>query len=302
MSIGHGMTFHPVTSSVTRPVFGESPLWSVAEQALYFIDVFGKAIHRFEPDTGAERIVPVAEDIGYAGLWPGGGFITALRTGLWRLAEDGSVVAKLANNPEDQRYSRFSDGGIDTRGRLLIGTIDEPKHGAKAHLYRFDQNGLEPVVTGVTSSNGVAFSPDGTVLYHADTPRFVVNAYDYDAEDGTLANRRVFATWPSDSPDRARPDGAAVDAEGCYWTALVDGGRIQRYSPDGHLLEEHAISARRPTMVCFGGSDLKTLFVTTAPEDPSDPDAGHYPDAGRVFAGQSTVAGLAPNAFKPFDL
>jgi sugar lactone lactonase YvrE len=293
------MSLRPLTSPSRRALLGESPLWSVAEQALYFVDIKGRAIHRLVPETSDHRIVPVAEDIGCIGFWPGGGFIAAMRSGIWRLGADGSALAKLADNPEDQRVSRFNDGGIDPRGRLLAGTIDEPKDGGKAHLYRYDRHGLSVLAGGLLTSNGVAFSPDGRTLYHADTPRFVVHAYDYDPATGAATNRRVFVQLSPSGDDRGRPDGAAVDAEGCYWTALYEGGRIRRYSPAGELLAEHTLAARRPTMIAFGGPDLKTLFVTTASVDADAAEREAYPDAGCVFAMRVEVPGLPPTVFDP---
>lgn len=293
------MTLRAVTAGQQRALLGESPLWSPAEQALYFVDITGRAIHRFEPATGGHRTVAVAEDIGCIGFWPGGGFIAAMRSGIWRIDAQGEALAKLAGNPEDQRASRFNDGCVDPRGRFLAGTIDEPKDGGRAHLYRYDRIGLSVLASGLMTSNGLAFSPDGRTLYHVDTPRFVVHAYDYDLQTGSVANRRVFVSLNPTGEDRGRPDGAAIDTEGCYWTALYEGGRIQRYSPAGELLAEHRLAAKRPTMIAFGGADLKTLFVTSASAGADDAERAAFPDAGCVFAMSVDVPGLPPTIFNP---
>lgn len=304
--MGSSMTSTASSGSALEPIIaampaelGESPLWSMPEQALYFVDIKGRAIHRFDPERNAHRILPVHEEIGCIGFWPGGGFIAGMRSGLWRLDADGRVIAKLADNPEDQRASRFNDGGVDPRGRFLAGTIDEPRAGGLAHLYRYDGRGLTVLAGGITTSNGIAFSPDGRTLYHADTPRFVVHAYDYDLDTGEATNRRVFVSIEPTEKDRGRPDGAAVDAEGCYWTALFEGGRIRRYAPDGRLLAEYPLVARRPTKVAFGGPDLRTLFVTTARVGSDEAERAAFPLSGRLFSMRVDVPGLPAMCFDP---
>ncbi|MBF9194930.1 SMP-30/gluconolactonase/LRE family protein [Microvirga terrestris] len=275
-----------------RAELGECPVWSVEEQALYFVDIKGRALHRFKPETGAHRTIPMPEEIGCIGVRKGGGFIAGFRSGLWLLDAGGSRLQKLADNPEDQRTSRFNDGRVDPAGRFLAGTIDEPKDGGKAHLYRYDSRGLEPLAAGLLTSNGVAFSPDGRTLYHSDTPTFTVWRYDYDAASGEATDKNLFVRLQPTENDRGRPDGAAVDAEGCYWTALFEGGRIQRYSPDGLLLAEYPIPARCPTMICFGGPDLKTLYVTSARTSRSENELAALPHSGSLFTMPVDVPGL----------
>jgi sugar lactone lactonase YvrE len=157
-----------------RAELGECPQWCAAEQRLYFVDIKGKALHRFKPATGEHSTMAMPEEIGCYGFKKGGGFIAGFRSGLWLLDANGNCLEKLTDNPEDQRTSRFNDGRIDPAGRFLAGTIDEPKDGGKAHLYRYDRRGLQVLASGLLTSNGVAFSPDGRTLYHADTPTFTV--------------------------------------------------------------------------------------------------------------------------------
>jgi sugar lactone lactonase YvrE len=269
---------------------GESPVWSAAEHALVFVDISGRRLCRFDPASGAHRSDPVDEDIGCVAPAVGGGFIAGLRSGLWLLDEAGGKRWLLAANPEDQATSRFNDGKVDPRGRYWAGTLDEPKAGGQAGLYRLDRRGLTRVTDGLLTSNGLAFSPNGRVLYHSDTPRFVVWRYDYDPATGEAVNRREFVRIEPTASDRGRPDGAAVDADGCYWSALYEGGRIHRYDPDGRLMASHPLPARKPTMPAFGGPGLSTLYVTTAS------DAGR--EGGGLYAMDAGVAG-AP--IPPFD-
>jgi sugar lactone lactonase YvrE len=280
-----------------RAELGECPIWSVEEQALYFVDIKGRALHCFVPATGAHRTFSMPEEIGCIGFRKDRGFIAGFRSGPWLLDLDGNRTQKLADNPEDQRTSRFNDGRVDPAGRFLAGTIDEPKEGGRAHLYRYDSRGLETLARGLLTSNGVAFSPDGRTLYHSDTPTFTVWRYAYDPVTGEASDKNLFMRLQPTEADRGRPDGAAVDAEGCYWTALFEGGRIQRYSPEGRLLAEYPVPARCPTMVCFGGADLKTLYVTSARTGRSEDELAAFPHSGSLFAMPVEVPGLPEYEF-----
>jgi sugar lactone lactonase YvrE len=269
----------------------ESPVWLADEAVLAFVDIPGRRLHRFDPATRVHRALAVDEDIGCVAPALGGGYIAGLRSGLWLLDAAGAKRRLLAANPEDVATSRFNDGKVDPRGRYLAGTVDEPKAGGRAGLYRLDRRGLARLADGLLTSNGLAISPDGRTLYHSDTPRFVVWRYDYDPETGAAENRRVFVQLEPVGGDRGRPDGAAVDAEGGYWTALYEGGRIHRYDPDGRLMASHPLPARKPTMPAFAGPGLTTLFVTTAA------DAGV--EGGGLYALDAGVAGLAIPPFDP---
>jgi sugar lactone lactonase YvrE len=282
-----------------RAELGECPIWSDEEQALYFVDIKGRALHRFDPASGDHAAIAVPEEIGCVGFNRQGGFIAGLRSGLWLLDAAGGQVRKLADNPEDQRISRFNDGRVDPAGRFLAGTIDETRLGANAHLYRYDSRGLHALAGGLLTSNGVAFSPDGRTLYHADTPTFSVFRYAYDPATGEATDRTEFLRLPSTGEDRGRPDGAAVDEEGCYWTALYEGGRIQKYAPDGRLLAEYPVPARCPTMVAFGDSDRRTLYVTSARANRPADELAILPHSGSLFSMRVEVPGLRESRFDP---
>ena len=197
----------PLTVALdVRAQLGECPIWDADEQALYFVDIKGMALHRFHPATGGHAVIPMPEEIGCIGFRKGGGFIAGFRSGLWLLDSKGGREAKLADNPEDQRTSRFNDGRVDPAGRFLAGTIDEPKDGGKAHLYRYDRRGLVTLAGGLLTSNGVAFSPDGRTLYHSDTPTFTVWRYAYDPASGRDDGQDAFrASRAHRQPTAAAP-------------------------------------------------------------------------------------------------
>ncbi|QRM33808.1 SMP-30/gluconolactonase/LRE family protein [Microvirga sp. VF16] len=290
----------PLTVALdVRAQLGECPIWDADEQALFFVDIKCKALHRFWPSTGEHIVMAMPEEIGCIGFRKGGGFIAGFRSGLWSLDALGKPETKLADNPEDQRTSRFNDGRVDPAGRFIAGTIDEPKDGGKAHLYRYDRRGLAELAGGLLTSNGVAFSPDGRTLYHSDTPTFTVWRYAYDPATGAATDKTLFARLEPTETNRSRPDGAAVDMEGCYWTALFEGGRIQRYAPDGRFLAEYPVPARCPTMVCFGGHDRKTLYVTSARTGRSVEELEAFPHSGSLFAMPVDVPGLPETRFDP---
>jgi sugar lactone lactonase YvrE len=287
--------FRCVVDLQTR--LGESPVWSAADQALFFVDITGRELHRYTPAVGEVETHALDEDTGCIGLAEAGGFIAGARSGLWRLDPQGGRLGKLADNPEPEASSRFNDGRVDPAGRFLAGTLDEPKAGGQAHLYRFDERGLHVLASGLLTSNGLAFSPDGRTLYHSDTPRFTVWRYDYDPASGEIGDRREFVRLDPRGADRGRPDGAAVDSDGCYWTALYEGARVHRYDPDGRLMASHAVPARRPTMPAFGGPDLKTLYLTTARDGASPEELRGFPLSGGLFALESDIAGLPEPLF-----
>jgi sugar lactone lactonase YvrE len=261
-------------------------------QRLVFVDIPGRCLYRLDPKTRALQVDAVDEDIGCVSPARGGGFVAGLRSGIWLLNASGAKARLLAANAENPQTNRFNDGRVDPRGRFIAGTLDEPKAGGTAGLYRYDRRGLAKLSEGLMTSNGLAFSPDGRTMYHSDTPRFVIYRYDYDPDTGSAVNRRVFVQLQPTASDRGRPDGAAVDAEGCYWTSLYEGSRIQRYSPEGALMAEYQVPTRNPTMPAFGGSDLKTLFVTTA-RDKTDNSGGG------VYCMSVDVAGLPAPLFDP---
>ncbi|HEV3427067.1 MAG TPA: SMP-30/gluconolactonase/LRE family protein [Paraburkholderia sp.] len=287
--------FHCVLDA--RAQLGECPRWDERERVLYWVDILRPALHRFDPATGADQVFELPEHIGCFSLREGGGFIAGLRSGIWTLDASARPVAQLAANPEDVRTSRFNDGRCDAAGRFFAGTIDEPKAGGNAHLYRYDDgcNGgnLQALSRGLLTSNGLAFSPDGRWLYHSDTPNFTIYRRAYDAASGLCGESAVWARIEPTAEDRGRPDGAAVDAEGYYWSAFYEGSRVVRFAPDGTVDAVYPVPVTCPTMCAFGGDDLRTLYITTARAGRSAEELERQPHAGGLFAMRTDVPGLA---------
>lgn len=255
---------------------GESPVWWADAKLLVFIDITGRRLHRFDPVSQRQEVDALDEDIGCVAPAKGGGYLAGMRSGIWLLDDKGGKVRQLAVNPQNAASHRFNDGRVDPKGRYFSGTLDESKAAGDAGLYRYDRRGLKQVMDGVMTSNGLALSPDGRTLYFSDTPRFVIYRFDYDPDTGEAANRRVFARIEPTATDRGRPDGAAVDAAGCYWSSLYEGSRIRRFDPDGKMMADYHVPALNTTMPAFGGADMKTLFVTTARDKKGGPGGGLY--------------------------
>jgi sugar lactone lactonase YvrE len=246
-------------------------------------------------DTDIASCAPVADS---------DDLVVAMRDGVWRFDPASGRRVPLAAAPYDTSRERFNDGKCDAQGRFWVGTIYEPRDPPLAALYCFQRGALKRVgvADGITTSNGLAWSPDSRTMYWSDTKAHTVYAFDFDAATGTPSNRRVFASFPVKRADQdlpsygGRPDGAAVDAEGCYWVAMFEGARVLRLSPRGELLQEVRLPVRCPTMPCFGGPDLQTLFITTGREKRPTEELAREPLAGSVLALHVPVAGVPATA------
>ena len=302
---------------------GESPFWHPQEQRLYWVDIPGRRIARVAVEglqaQGPVEYWPLTQEPGCIAPVRGGGLVMALRDGIYRAREWGGDLQLLVAAPYDTTRLRFNDGKCDAQGRFWAGSLYEPKDQALGVLYMLDDQGLHAMMGGekggekgganhgVVTANGLAWSPDGRTAYWADTAAHQIRVFDFDAPSGQLTHARVFyqATpkpagwaWGSAAPYGGRPDGATVDSEGCYWSAQYEGGRLLRISPTGQVLAQVPTPAQCPTMPCFGGPDLKTLFVTTARHGRSDAELAQYPGAGCVWAMRVEVAGLNSCHFK----
>ena len=274
---------------------GEGPVWSVDEQVLYWVDINAPALNRFDPATGINAAWPMPQSIGSFVLRASGGFVAAMRDGFWLVSRDGRPLRRIVGAPYDPAHHRFNDGRADPQGRFWAGSMNEKRDANTACLYRLDPNlELAAMIPGVMISNGLAWSPDARTMYHSDTPARTVWAWDFDAATGAIANRRVFARFDG---DKDRPDGAAVDREGCYWSAFYGAGKVVRLSPAGERLGEYPLAAMAPTMCAFGGPDLKTLFVTSARQRRDAEELERLPQSGGIFAMRVDVPGLPEPKF-----
>ena len=268
-------------------ILGEGPYWDEYGKILLWVDIPGGMFHRTNPVTGQT----VTEDIGVpvTAAFPveGGGTLLARKSTLvlQREGEADQVIARIADTAD----IRFNDAAVDPRGRVWVGSMDIAEAAASGQLYRLDPGGvLNALVTGVTVSNGIGWSPDHHLMYYADSPTRRVDVFDYAPASGGIGGRRRFADLTGAG---GFPDGLTVDADGYVWVALYAGGALHRYAPSGELDAVVTLPVSYPTSCAFGGDGLRELFVTTARRDLSESQLAEQPLAGRLLRLVPGVAG-----------
>ena len=280
-----------------RNTTGESPLWSAREAALYWVDIPDGRIFRWHPATDERRTWQLPAAVGSIGLREQGGLVAAMRTGFHLFDLETEALTFLCHPEPDVATSRLNDGKVSPEGRFWAGTMDDrTEKEPVGHLYRLDaDHRCTRVASGVKVSNGLAWSPDGRTLYHSDSRGPRVYRYDYDPETGSIGERQLFIEI---DPEWGRPDGAAMDIEGCYWICGISKGRINRFDPSGELIGYVEMPVTHPTMPCFSGPDLKTLYVTSLRENLSDDDLARTPLAGGLFKIEPGMAGTPTALYK----
>lgn len=274
---------------------GESPVWHPGENVLYWIDCAAPALHRFDPADGAARSWPLPEPIGSFALRSGGGAVAALASGFAVLDLTDGAVAPVTDPEADKPEHRFNDGKCDPAGRFWAGTMHGDYRAPVGSLYRLDpDHRCHAMTDGLRVPNGLAWSPDGATFYMGDSPTGVIHAWDFDAADGDIANRRAFVEAGA-AP--GYPDGSTIDSEGYLWNARWDGGCVARFAPDGRLDRLVDLPVSRPTSCAFGGAALDLLYITSAAIGLSGDDLAAQPLAGGLFTLDVGVAGLPEAAF-----
>lgn len=265
---------------------GEGPFWSAAERALWFVDIKGRRIHRYAESSKELRSWNAPEQVGFIVPATNGRMICGLRSGLHEFKPASGEFDLIVPVDSDRPRNRLNDACVDSAGRLWFGTMDDDEAKPTGSLYRFDARGLVRCDEGYVITNGPAFSPDGRAMYHIDTLERIVYVFDIDG-DGQPSRRRVFARIQD-----AYPDGPSVDIDGCVWISLFGGWGVQRYSPQGVLLETLALPTANCTKAAFGGEDLRTMYITTAAKDLSPVQLAAQPLAGGLFAVRVAIPGL----------
>ncbi|MDY7577106.1 SMP-30/gluconolactonase/LRE family protein [Herbaspirillum sp. RTI4] len=288
--------------STTRNQVGESPLWSVAEQALYWVDIEARRLHRFDWISRVEQTWDLAERLACIALHADGGLIAGMESGIFHLrpGANGVCAQERIHGVQFVRQGmRFNDGRCDRAGRFWVTSMvmDMRLKADDGALYSMSPTGFSaPLVSNLVTGNGLAFSPDGRTMYFSDSHPSVQKIWAMDLDsNGVPSNRRLFVDMLSYP---GRPDGAAVDAEGAYWICGNDAGQIHRFMPDGRLDKTIKVPVSKPSMCSFGGPELAHLFITSI--TPAQPAEGV--DAaldGAVFVMQPGVRGLPETPFHP---
>ena len=294
---------------------GESPFWHPEEQSLYWIDIVARKVYRHWFPAGPTESWDLPTEPGCIAPGRSGGLVISLRDGFYRARQWQGRLEPLALTDHDTKTTRFNDGKADPLGRFWAGTMYEPRDVACAKLFSLDcrrDNSLEgkpilqSVADGVVISNGLAWSPDNKTMYWADTPNHVIYSWDWEAKSNRISHRRLFYRasfkpngWQAGQDGYlGRPDGAAVDEVGDYWVAMFEGSRLLKLTPEGHPSGELHLPFCCPTMPCFGGPDLRTIFVTSASYQRSAEELQAFPLSGHIVAKRVDVPGLPVNYFE----
>jgi sugar lactone lactonase YvrE len=279
---------------------GECPLWHPEEASLYWIDIPDRTVHRLHPESGVYCQWALPAEPGAIAYCASGGLIVALRNGFARLNTVSGQLSMIAPAPYDTGTTRFNDGRCDAAGRFWVGTMYEPRDRQLGQMFYLERGVVKLAWSGhMTVSNGLAFSPDNRTLYHADTTSHVIESHEFDLASGQVGAPRLFKQFSTDRIHNygGRPDGAAVDSEGAYWCAMIEGGRLLRLSPTGNILREVALPLRCPTMLAFGGPDLRTLYITSISHNRSEAELAQWPLSGCVLSLPVEVAGRPEPAY-----
>jgi len=274
---------------------GEGALWDPAGSRFYWVDILGQMVFGYDWQSRRTVRLPMPEPVGCVALRRDGGLVVALRHGIAYCDLDTGVIDEVVSVEADLAGNRFNDGAVDPSGRFWIGSMDLAEKQPTGSFYRMDADtSVSRAFGGIICSNGPAWSPDGTTMYHVDSTRQRITAYEFDAPSGTVGPGRVFV---SDEATDWYPDGVTVDAEGYVWNCKWNGGRIVRYAPDGSVDRVVPVPVPRPTRCAFVGPDLSLLAVTSARVGMSAEELAAAPLSGSVLLLEPSARGLPPERF-----
>ena len=273
-------------------LLGECPVWDVKENVLYWIDIDGHKINCYDPSSCNNETRKLPLKAGSIAIRKQGGLLLAMSNGFYNYDFKNEILESRECDPEpDRKDNRLNDGRCDPGGRFWVGSMNDLRRiqgQYEGNLYCYHPDGecvSQNLPVGV--ANGLAFSPDERYMFFADTMRETVWRFDYDKDQGKIRNQQVFLNLKNLS---GKPDGACVDADGCYWLAHIYGWKVARYTPEGKLDREIQLPFPKPSMCAFGGSKLDTLFITSI-STKHDKSKGEKKYAGGLFAVNPGVSG-----------
>jgi sugar lactone lactonase YvrE len=279
-----------------RATLGEGPVWDDREQCIWWVDILGESIHRTDPLTGHDDVVPVGQMVGALGLRQNGGLVVAARDGFIAIDPASGRIERLADVEADRPSSRMNDGKVDPQGRFWAGTTDIDHRPGLGTLYRLDaDHTVTPMLTDVAISNGLDWTADSATMYFIDTPTRRIDRLSFEPSTGSISDRRPAV---SIRPGAGGPDGMTLDAEDHLWVALWDGWAVERYSPNGDLELRVDVPAAQTSSCTFGGPELDALYITTAQKDFPAGGMADQPHAGGLFACRPGVRGRPAHRFE----
>lgn len=279
---------------------GEGAVWDIDDQKLWWVDITGGLIHCYSPEQNHNETFAFGEPVGCIARRDGGGLVVAAKSGFWFFDPETGLKTPIIDPESDLPENRFNDGTVDPAGRFWAGTMKdggEPAQQGRFYLLDTDLS-LSRMDKVVYTTNGLSFSPDGTVMYFSDSNRAVRQVWScsYDSTTGTTGTPELFFDT---NQVAGRPDGGTIDAEGCYWMAGVGGWQIYRLSPEGELMLTIDVPVEKPTKPMFGGEHLDILYLTSIGFGLTPGTEDRQPEAGGLFALTGLgVTGLSQPRFK----
>ena len=305
--------FQPTCVWDLKATLGEGPLWSARDHAIWFVDIKNSRVHRYDVQIGSHQTFHAPSPCGFLAPKKRGGFIVGCKTGLYDFDPKTGEFTFLTAVEPGLPTNRLNDGYVDHQGRLWFGSMDDDEERPTGKLYRYDARGLVAMDDGYVITNGPAVSPDGKTLYHNDTLKKVIYAFDL-SDYGHLSNKRIFAQLDQEPLTEASSpvcyagevesrsqhgegymDGPIVDSAGNVWNALFWGWGVNCYAPDGRLIRRVKLPVSNVTKIAFGGHDRKTVYATTAAKGLSAEDHKRQPLAGGLFRFDVDIPGQPQN-------
>jgi sugar lactone lactonase YvrE len=277
---------------------GEGAIWSPLNNKLYWVDIEGMCFNIFDPLTLENQAYPTKKRIGTVVPIDAGNVLVALEDGIATInLTDGEVKYRLNTDIHHQHHKRFNDGKCDPNGRFWVGTHSMSRVPEVSSLYCIGEGfSFEEKITGVSISNGIAWSLDGRLMYYIDTPTGKVVQYDFNGKRGAISNKKTIITIPE---EEGYPDGMTIDSDGMLWIALWDGFAVAQYNPHtGEVLQKIDVPVPKVTSCAFGGENLDTLFITTASVEMTDEELAQYPLSGSIFTAKVNAKGAEAFHFK----
>lgn len=280
-----------------KAVLGEGPCWDSKSGVLYWVDIEGKKVHVFNPETGDDREIDVGQMVGAIVPRESDGVVVALEKGFHFLNPDTGELEQICDPEPDKESNRFNDGKCDPAGRFWAGTMDKNGQEKQGSLYCLEPSlSFKKKLEGLGISNGLAWSPDSRFLYFIDTPTGKVVRYNYELDSGEISQPAEVVAIPDGD---GHPDGMTIDAEGFLWIAHWGGGKVSRWNPEtGEKVREIKVPAVNVTSCTFGGADFTELYITTARNGMSEEELEQFPQAGGVFKAVLGVKGMPAHEFK----
>jgi sugar lactone lactonase YvrE len=275
---------------------GEGPSWDSATGRLIWVDITAEVVHRFDPDSGRDERFVIGQPAGAAVPTTDGRLALAVSDGFAFLDPVTGLIERIADVDRDVEGTMMNDGKCDPAGRLWAGTKDAAGSRPIGSLYRLGPD-RRPVrmLTGLTVSNGLGWSPDRTTMYFIDSPTQRIDVFDFDLADGEISSRRTLVDIPK---EWGLPDGMTVDGDGFLWVAFWSGSAVRRFDPDGEVVSTVEFPVSQVTSCAFGGDDLSDLYVTTARDSLSEAQLAEQPLAGALFRLRPGVRGQPPHPFE----